>query len=719
MSSRSPPRPLTPLFLVTLLLSASLAAAFAGDAGAQDPTTVSPEDNILTVQDRVGDPGPLGVSVSQAPIPEVLDHIDIATFTIGPETIDAFSFGIRFVGWDPVASRAMETAAVSKMRCRIEWSYDSEVDVRYVLHMAGDYSVPGESGPTFWSELNYQHWGERSSQWDWTSEGFTVGYDVSTTTLSVTLPKALVPVFPGARAAGDGDELEVRSVYCRTDTARTVSFYDFLDESDARYRFRSAGAGDVVRISVGSGSPGAASGDAADWQFPRGNTGSGTATVQADGPSLVAVHLENRAPERKLVLLSVTPQDEATGWNLSIAPSVFLKGGERRSVNLIATPPPGVALGATIEGEVRAELAAEDGVGVAPLRLKVAPQLSQEHNRVYLHARAEDPGGLRPLSEATGNSDYDIRMSLLTEEPTYDATIVDPGPLHEIWDSSILDPIGRPVRLLVEEDARLQVKIDGEEGASQMVYISVATRLADEYTRLYYVYTSLAVGTHTLDLPARFDEDLDLPAGTVLEFYLYTYRSDAVLASGIVPRETHITLPIESTKAGLNVTDGRFLPNLAFAAGEERTTYVNPGKEYAFDLNLSNDGIEEDVVQVTASAVNGTGWTVRLQPGARFRIAPGESTPLSVSVVAPQDAKEGDAVEVLVKATSRNDEGASSSVELRAVATEGVDLEAKPYTEKEDQIAPLVDEEGSPSASVLLTMLALLGVVAVLRRRRP
>lgn len=705
MVTMSPPRPFLSL-LVVFTMAFGLAAGLGPATGAQEAPA---GDNVVVVADPVGDVASLGTSTGGGPAPALFDHIDIESFTFGPETVDSFSLGITFVGWDPTLSRAIETAALDKLGCRIQWSYNGNEDLRYTLWIDADYLVPDEEGPSFWSELQFYHHSESGSQWDWTSNGYTMVYEVDTSTLRFTFPKALVPVFPGGHPAMAGDQLELRRAYCDTDTA-IVPHRDHLNEEDARYAFRSAGAGEVVKVSVGTDPAHATVTDPTRWEFPRDGLTTKTTTVQPEEQSLVPVRLENLAAERKLVLLSA--EAATADWNLSIAPSIFLKPKESRVVNLIVTPPAGAELGSTVDAEVKAEVAAEDSVGTASLRLKVSPQLGEGYNKIHFHAKEVDQGRYQDIADAVGVREYELLASLLPEAAGYDVTTMDPGPFNSRWEYASLDPSSRPVTLLAEENAVFQVTVVGDEGAQHRVSIWVSSSETD----FYYYSSRLSVGTHTIDVFPRFDEDLDLPPGTQISVGLYGGRGMDLAASGIDLSATHLALPVQTSKSGLNVTDGRFLPNLALAPGEEKTTYVNPGKEYAFDLNLSNDGIEEDELQVTA-ITNATGWTVKVQPGARFRVAAGDATPLSVSVIAPEDAKEGDAAEIEVKATSKNDPGASATLTLRSIATAGVELEEKPYAEKEGQIAPLTDEEASPAPHALLAALALLGVITALRRR--
>lgn len=692
------------LFLVGILFLSVLAVGTGGQA--------AKEGKILIVEDPEGDVSHfLGPST---PVPNPLtQHVDVTAVEVGPDSTDTLSLTFQFAGTDPTMTQVGDTVAFWGRYCYLYWSYESKADFGYYLNIATDRDLDDPtSSVRLRSELNFYYDGGDDWNWDWTDKGHTITADEATGRIIVEIQKDFVPYFPGARAAAKGDQLVLGGGGCGSDTAG-VWYYDWVDANEARYAMQAEGAGEVVSVSFGGTTSGGSS-EGMTWQFPDDAEGLATTSISKSGQSLVPVTLHNLASDKKLVMLSATAIEKVDGWNVSIAPSVFLKPKESRVVNLIVSPPAGAAIGDGLEVEVKAEVAAEDAVGVAKRRLVVAPQLDADNNVLHFHALKYGSGStFEPVSDAV-RPYYDLKMSLSETEEGYERGVLQNG-LFEQWLWDYTEPLSAtPAILSAEEPATFDLKVAGQEGAvlDLLMYMG-----SDDDGTLYYHEGEYPVGTHTISLTPRFGEDLELPSGARFWIEMQVDDPMGVMDVGLDLSGTRITLPVEAVEKDVTVTDGRFLPNLRLAPGEEKVTYVNPGKEYAFDLNLSNDGLEEDDLHVTAVIENATGWTAKVLPGARFRVPSGESTPVTVSVSSPAGAAEGDIAMVKVTAKSKHDPEAQTSISLRAIATTGVELEEKKYEEKADQLPALTDTEEGP-LGLLPALVAFVGALAVLRRRR-
>lgn len=234
----------------------------------------------------------------------------------------------------------------------------------------------------------------------------------------------------------------------------------------------------------------------------------------------------------------------------------------------------------------------------------------------------------------------------------------------------------------------------------------------------------------TIDIPIAFrretraegDPSVRLKAGCNLGIRLGYSPADSTAPSSMIwhPQGTKLELPIFATEARsqLGVGDNGGLVSLA-RRGEFQTN-VNPGKSFAFEFNLLNEGLSTDVVDVEATITSPRGdWSAAVSGGASLQMAPGESQTVRVVVRVPEAATENEAASFTALATSRTDPTATSSLTHTLLVTRGVlvdgGLEDEPHGD------PALRKGLLPGFDAGAAFVAIVGclVIIVPRRRSP
>ncbi len=79
-----------------------------------------------------------------------------------------------------------------------------------------------------------------------------------------------------------------------------------------------------------------------------------------------------------------------------------------------------------------------------------------------------------------------------------------------------------------------------------------------------------------------------------------------------------------------------------------------PGREVTVELELTNAGSQPDTYALN---INSNSWAARVKNEETISLSPGEIKTLEITVTIPSDAEPGHTEEVLVFATSLNDDG--------------------------------------------------------------
>lgn len=711
------------IFLLLVLLVPALPLDAPADATGHLDLTAPP----LVLEDPVGDPGPLGLGVADNPAMAALyQHVDITRIELGHDDASTFRLDIKVAGWDPVVTLPAQAAALGSIGCNAQWTYAHDKDdltFHYVSGFRAAYPrVPGDPPESFSNSHIFMYRDEnRWTEWH-SSGGFNgleVTFDKETTTFQMTLHKTSFPVWPGARPPSLGDTLILQAVSCQTGEVPIRD--DVQVDEDSRYDFAFPGPNGTVSVYFTNDGPPEQIEDINDWQRPFQPEG---ATVSSVGPgerTALPITVVNHADTRRLVQLdALMPGSDGDGWNLTLAPSVMLGAGEERTFNLLVTPPADAVPGEARPIHIVAQVTGEDTLSLAPRILRVTPVLAHDQSTFHIHLKPYPNGDLVDEVFTTAIPRYLVATSLLEEIEGYPN---DPAPLGEITNGFTgyqMDPLVRAAHLDPDVPTKVKVSFQGDPERQ----VSVGMTLTGEESGTLFQFTKRvpADGTTEIDVPLQDEEALVLPAGERLYFYMSINTvetgPESVNEIAFDPSGSSFTLPVLETDQDFVVTDGRFLPTLALARGEERLAYLNPGQEYAFDLVMTNEGVDTDDVTIEIEPVNTTGWEVQAMPGSTYRLNAGNSTPFAVVVHAPDDAAEGEQGRFDVRVRSKSDPDVHTRMRVSVIVTSGVDLESKPYEEREGQAPPLTeDSRGSPAAA-LLPVLFLGSLLAAVRRGR-
>ncbi len=138
---------------------------------------------------------------------------------------------------------------------------------------------------------------------------------------------------------------------------------------------------------------------------------------------------------------------------------------------------------------------------------------------------------------------------------------------------------------------------------------------------------------------------------------------------------------------------------------------VNPGEAWLFEARLKNTG---SAATTYNAALRGAGseWA-RLLTSSKVELGAGESTTLRLAVEVPADARDAERADVVLDVSTKGADASRSLLRFVVI----VDVEEDHLDRSSELTQSRTDGLGIPAPS-LFTLLALLGVGAVLRRRR-
>lgn len=716
-------RSLSVILLVALVAPAIL-VALPVDAGSHG----APGDRLV-IDDPVGDPGPLGVGVEDNPAMTTYQHIDLVRVEVGDDDADTFEIVIGVAGIDPVVSAPAQAASGTDISCSVRWTYDHDdeaITYYYEASFSANNLIPGEPPDSFSTRFYYNYQDDNGGRGYSMSGGFTgfdVHYDEDTSAFIMSAQKDFFPVWPGGQKASLGDTLVLQVVTCRTDVALYGSMSDSIEVDDnSTYSFSDPGPGREVHVRfAGDPEPEPAS-SGREWRPPNERATTPVASVGSGISTSLEIVVANRADSKQLIQLDAAFTEEVPpGWNMTLAPSVLLDAGDERRLSLIVKAPKDAQAFDEHPIRVTAESAVDGQIGSTSRILLVTPVLDHEHNTFHIHT--QDPNTNDPLFEAVSvvAPIYQVTASLSEDLPGFDNEPAPVGRLLYWGGGSTLAPLVLEAQLDVETPVDVALAFDGDATREVDVQISLSS---DETGTLFSDRRAVpGDGVTELSLPLLGEEDIVLPAGTQLYFTLRLgpeeVNDDPMSEITFDASRSSFTLPVLEHDEDRVTTDGRFLPTLALAPDEERVTYVNPDKEYAFDLLLANEGVESDDVTVQVTPVNTTGWEAQIMPGKTYRLTPGNSTPFAMVIRAPAEGEEGERARFDVRAVSKEDPDVYTRLRLEAILTTGVELDEKPYQERDGQHAPLQDDkQEAPGAGSLLFVAIVAGLFMAARWRR-
>ncbi|MBW3583564.1 MAG: hypothetical protein KY455_10745 [Euryarchaeota archaeon] len=686
-----------PLLVLALLVLSTVPLAL----HAQETVTQSGSD--LEILDPKGDVSPYGLlGDDPTPVGEVYDHVDVERIVIGAETPDTFTVTFDLAGRSEPKAIATEAVALNDVSCYLRWTYDGkdEVEYRVGVHAGNFLDAPG-GDLSLYPQLNRIDRSDGDYRWDyWYPEdgAFTFEWDAAEHSFTWVVAKAFTPLRADGEPPAKGVTLTPVYAACGTDVAFFGSLQDRVMTEGQTFRFTDPGAGSVVKM-----------------RFGGPETKIGTTGIVPGDAVVLPLYVLNTDDSRKIVTLTaaaIAPDGTTLPWELTVAPRLDLKAGESRALKLVAKAPADVAAGATARLQVDLEVLGVTAPARASLPAKVVPVLGPDLDTYRFFSMKRDASPTADIWPGMFGPNDRVTMSLLDSVPGFAQDPVLVRPFTGGSSYGMLDPLGKEVRLDPEGFAELTVDIQSDHDASVDMGFEF---YIDELVAAWF--GEVPTGVSTLKLPI-LSERMSFPAGTQVEFYIYRSMGfDDGVEARLDPATSSFRLPLlPIAEQELQLTDGRFLPTLALAPGEDKEAYLNAGKIYAYELVLANEGVETDDLTLSARAVNATGWDVQLVPGRSFRVPAGNATMFGVELVPPASAVEGDKVEIVVEAVSKHDPAARATMRLGAVVT-GLDLPEKRYGVKEGQLPPLEEaKEASAPTLVALTGLAL--VALALARRR-
>lgn len=443
--------------------------------------------------------------------------------------------------------------------------------------------------------------------------------------------------------------------------------------------------------------------------------------------SLVQVRVENANAAKRIVNLSaeIVNPEERSKWDVRILSTLTVPGDAARIVNLIVNSTPKVEhLDTSLVRVMARSLGFPDEIGALKLRLVASVPPSPSQPELFFHVTDYSGSGIcigcdnmvawmntleqdpRAPSDASGAPmayQFNGFTSRFSAEVSLDAPLVE---------DLLLDP-NRPIVVDIVTQAQLptsgtmNVEILTEAGA---VGMGVAG------------YDGQRTHLEFLPILER------VPAGEAL-LVVIEIESQSVyptpflnqFSPRLVGGESKLSLALLADPKPKSVSRIPAGPAfLTLSSDNDTDQFVNAGRTKIFPVTVLNEGIEEDLVTITADP-DAEGWSVDLSPGDTYRLKPGASAHFGVKVRAPADAAEGDRREILLNATSEKDPSALSQLRLVATVSENVDTEDEPenFTADEDTALALEKPEGrSPGLSALGAFGAILGVVFLRGRSR-
>lgn len=473
----------------------------------------------------------------------------------------------------------------------------------------------------------------------------------------------------------------------------------------------------------------------------------------------VPIDAYNGADTKRLVNLTARfPGDGADRFDIRLAPVVEVPAGETRSVNLLLNVTQPLSHRELVDLEVRGTSLGHDGeVGSALIRLVGNTPPTADSNTLRFHSIHDYGDAVEAGPGYTCIGGCNIRIAHWMN------TLAD-DPLDEVGDGGVpsgfylsffntllgsdivyvqfyrldaplthdlhFDP-GEPVTATlafssgIEFDATAHLRASGtlvhddcppDERCTERIFLGEGT-------------APITVGSDatTVELTFMVPSDLDVlsSAGGRLDVEILLESDDpratATDASDetdirFYPSQSRLTLPVAPDPDPDPVHD----LFISLDAAGETEEFVNPGKTRAFHVHAINEGVDDTALRLTAQA-DLDGWSAGLQPADRYKLGPGESVNVTVLITAPAQAQEGDTAEVEIVATSVEDNSSSRPLTLRAIATDGIDIEDEggPVEADEDTKKRILQDDGgdSPGLGTLVALVAL-AIVAAHHRRR-
>jgi len=192
---------------------------------------------------------------------------------------------------------------------------------------------------------------------------------------------------------------------------------------------------------------------------------------------------------------------------------------------------------------------------------------------------------------------------------------------------------------------------------------------------------------------------------------------DARVAGRVMlkPEGSSLSLPIWTTLKINSNDPGASGALLGLKAQSNKLEdYANPGKMHVFNFTVRNEGATTDVAVVSASVEGGKAWAVQVVPPGPFKLEAGADQAFSVGVTPPSNAAESEAARIEVVVVSQSDATARSSTTVRLISTAGQEIAAGVLDSGPKKDA---DKGLLPAPSMMLALVAMLGVVAWMRRR--
>lgn len=679
----------------------------------------------LVIDDPVGDNVLFGLDEG-TPVAGLYGHADVERFIVGRETTDSFAFVFDFVGRTEPGVTVAEALAVEDVSCTARFGYDDMEQHRFYLDVWMDDELgPGGAPPQPRAYYYRDVWSEEEYAFDWYDSDrgdLEVAWDADDQAIVVTFDKAKAAL-PGGEPPAKGHSLRFRDLRCDTDVGFLMRLDDRIEFDGESYAFVEPGAGEMVSVRFGESVP-------EDVEDDDGETDTRVVThssMSRTGPASLApgetavlpLTLHNKVDTKRIVTLTAKATDLDGGvlpWNVTLAPQVALNAKEARIVKLLVTP----TAGAEAEGDVRLQVdlavLGMDAPGRAVRTARVVPVLepgSDTYGFFTRDTRRSQPPEIDPVVGTPHALTLSLRPAIegWGNEPVRPAGLAFSG-----WRCGALDPLGKSVRLDPEGEFALTLDL----GAEQEGRLEVGFWFYIDGEAVFRVEEEVRTGQVVEIRRPVVTEDVVFPAGADVSFEMHwdVPLREGALSPILKPAGSSFHVPVlTALQQELNVTDGRFLPTLALAGGEDKDAYVNPGKVYTFFLVLANEGVETDDLSVAVTAEGSEGWKSRLVPGKSFRVPAGNATRFGVEMTAPAGAIEGERVEIVVEAASKHDPAASARIRLGLTTTE-LPFPDRYYEADEDQIPALPDERKESPGPSLFVPLSLLGLVVLVVRRR-
>lgn len=679
-------------------------------------------------EEVLGDPTGDAALFGEAETPEngMEAATDIVSLKIG-EDAGRFLLSLAHRAYDDTTYQAKDPL-LGRYTCQIGFSFAADRDTHYTVMIENHgLGAQGELDGSLWKSEDAEdddyyryYYGDHVASF----QAFIVDGQ-----MEMVLEKDWFRIGARERLVTSDDVLRDLSAECQY----TLTFFSgWHDEVDRESAERGSGRYQV-QIAAGSGRLGI---DVAE--DVRDRTVFTAAPGQAQKIPLV---IENKMDRKNLVNLTVQLTDGTgailEGWKAVLTPTVEVRANNTTQATLIVTPPTDAAHREAAQIQVVGRLLGfDDEVRLGrTIMANVAP--SAERSVLHFH-NADHARNINFCIMALCNPDQarlggyeEFFLNVLEDDPVFDDGSTE-APLVRLADDGVvayLDlPLSRELRLDPEGTIDLDIALSA--AVEHDVEMEIDLFSWDGETYLGSSQRTVTVGqsadTHTFRIIPR-EEALTVPAGTTIVLAIETSMEAGFSFDGIgpglswAPDDSTLTFPLlPLPEPDVELTDGRALPTIQFRNQSEREEYVNPGKSRVYELALVNEGVEKDILEVRLDP-DRTDWSLQVRPGTRFELEPGTSAPFAVVVTPPEDAEEGDILNLNLTAKSANDDKVRSTVTLKAIVTTNVEYTHEDYQEPtdEEKVEPYVEKaEESPLAVMPWVVVGMVVGLATARRRR-